>query len=404
MSLPSVDEARARMIARVAPLPAETVAIDAASGRVLREAVRATRDQPPFAASAMDGWAVRSADADAASVSLRIVGESAAGRGWVGTLASGQAVRISTGAPMPDGADRVVMQEEAVRDGDHVRLGPVAGSSAFVRARGADFTSGDLLLSQGRRLDPWSLALCAAAGRETLPVSRRPRVAIVPTGDEVAQSGTAPGPWQIHDAAGAGLAAWFADRSCDVRRLSALRDDLPAVTAALRDIDCDLLVTIGGASVGDHDVVKPALVALGLELVVEGVAVRPGKPTWFGVLADGRRVLGLPGNPVSAMVCADLFGADVIAVMQGASPNDGIMRARLRSSLPANGPREHYMRAAIQIDENGGMVAEAASEQDSALVSVLAAASGLIRRLPGAPATGIGDLVEVRLLARAGAS
>lgn len=401
MSLPSVDVARARMVARVAPLPAETVAVDAASGRVLREDVRATRDQPPFAASAMDGWAVRSADVNAVSATLRIVGESAAGRGWAGTLAAGQAVRISTGAPLPDGADRVVMQEEAVRDGDAVRLGPVAGSSGFARARGADFRAGDLLLSAGRRLDPWSLALCAAAGRQTLLVTRRLRVAIVPTGDEVAQAGIVPGPWQIYDAAGAGLAVWFADRGCDVVMVGALPDDLPAVTAALRDVDSDLLVTIGGASVGDHDVVKPALAALGLELVVEGVAVRPGKPTWFGVLPDGRRVLGLPGNPVSAMVCAELFGTDVIAVMHGVTSTAGTRHARLLSPLPANGPREHYMRAAIGLGDDGGMVAEAADEQDSALVTVLAAAGGLIRRLPGAPAAIAGDLVEVRLLTRA---
>lgn len=407
-SLPGVDEARARMLARVVPLATETVPLDAACGRVLREPVVAVRDQPPFAASAMDGWAVRGLDAASLQiVGLRIVGESVAGRGWTGALAPGEAVRISTGAPVPDGADRVVMQEEATRIGDRVTIGPLAEGSRFVRPRAADFSAGDVLLTPGVRLDPWRLALAAAAGRCELAVGARPRVVIAPTGDELAAPGTVPGPWQIHDAAGAGLAAWFAMRGCAARRLPPLPDDLDAVTAALGDVDCDLLVTIGGASVGEHDLIKPALAALGMELVVDGVAVRPGKPTWFGVMPGRGLVLGLPGNPVSAMVCAELFGGAIIAAMEGAAmhgvaPGRSRMRARLGSPLPANGPREHYARATIGRDAERGFVADAAPDQDSSLVSVLAAAGGLIRRPPHAPAAAVGDVVEILLLDRAG--
>ena len=402
MSLPGVDEARRRMLARMAPLPAEAVAIDAADGRVLREDVRATRDQPPFYASAMDGWAVRRADAEAGPAELLIVGESAAGKGWKGQLGTGQTVRISTGAPLPDGADWIVIQEEATRDGDQVRVGPPGGSS-FVRPRGGDFGRGDLLLSTGCRLDPWRIALAAAAGCAHLQVGRRARVIVASTGNEVVTPGEAPGPWQIHDSAGPGLAAWFGARGCDVRRLAPLPDDRDAVTAALARAECDLLVTIGGASVGDHDLVKPALAALGLEMVVEGVAVRPGKPTWFGVLPDSRRVLGLPGNPVSAMVCAELFGSAVIAAMEG-MPSDGplMRRARLLSPVPANGPREHYMRSTLHPDPDGSLAARVEADQDSSLVSVLANAGGLVRRLPGAPLAEAGEVVDVVLLDRAG--
>lgn len=400
MRLPGVEEARARMLARVRPLAPETVPLDAALGRVLRGEVVAVRDQPPFAASAMDGWAVRAADAD--STTLRIVGESAAGRGWTGTLGAGEAIRISTGAPVPDGADRVVMQEQATRIGDRVTLDAALGAERFVRPRGADFADGDVLLTPGVRLDPWRIALAASAGRSDLVVGARPRVAIAPTGDELAAPGTAPGPWQIHDAAGAGLAAWFTMRGCAVERLQPLPDDLDAVTAALGSVACDLLVTIGGASVGDHDMVKPALAALGMDLVVDGVAVRPGKPTWFGVLPGGGLVLGLPGNPVSAMVCAELFGGPVVVALEGAVPTPSRMRARLGSALPANGPREHYARACIGRDAERGFVADAAPDQDSSLVSVLAAAGGLILRLPHAPAAAAGEIVEILLLDRAG--
>ena len=396
MSLPSVDEARARMSARVSTLGAERVALLDANGRVLSEGVRAGRDQPPFDASAMDGWAVRKADLPG---DLRIVGESAAGHGWSGTLGRGEAVRISTGAAIPDGADLVLIQEEAARDGDRVRVGP-PGATGFIRPRGADFVCGDTLLTSGTRLDPWRIALAASAGCAEVEVSVRPRVAIVATGDELAAPGSTPGEWQIHDSVGPGLAAWFGARGCAVRLLDTLPDDRAAISAALRGIDCDLIVTIGGASVGDHDVVKPACRDLGLDMIVEGVAVRPGKPSWFGLLDDGQCVLGLPGNPVSAMVCAELFAAPIVAALEGATPAAAVRRARLAATLPANGPREHYMRATLCYDAHGGLLAEAAIDQDSSLVSVLASAGGLIRRLANAPAAAAGEAVDLVMLDR----
>lgn len=390
------------MLARVVPLSTEAVDCAAASGRVLRQDVHATRDQPPFDASAMDGWAVRAADAVENSADLIIVGESVAGRGWNGELAAGQAVRISTGAPVPRGADRIVIQEEAERDGKRVRVGPLAGSGNFIRPRGGDFRLGAPLLASGCRLDPWRVALAAAAGCEVLQVSRRPRVVIAPTGNEVVAPGTSPGPWQIYDSAGTGLAAWFRSRGCVVETLKPLRDDRDAVINDLGQVDCDLLVTIGGASVGDHDVVKPALAALELDLIVEGVNVRPGKPTWFGLLEDGRRVLGLPGNPVSAMVCAELFGADLIAAMEG-DPGCGpvVRRARLTSPIAANGNREHYMRALLSRNADGTLTAKVGINQDSSLVSVLAGAGGLVRRACNAPSAEVGDSVDILVLDRA---
>ena len=398
MSLPSVDEARAMMLGRVAALSIERVALGDANGRILREDVRAARDQPPFDASAMDGWAVRKADLPG---ELRIVGESAAGHGWSGTMRRGEAVRISTGAALPEGADWVVMQEEAVREGERVRVG-APGAAGHIRPRGADFASGDTLLTAGMRLDPWRIALAASAGRAAVEVSARPRVAIVATGDELAPPGAAPGAWQIHDSVGPGLAAWFITRGCDVRLLDTLPDDRAAVSAGLRDVACDLLITIGGASVGDHDVVKPALRDLGLAMVVEGVAVRPGKPTWFGVLGDGQCVLGLPGNPVSAMVCAELFAAPILTALEGAAPNASARHARLATALPANGPREHFMRATLRHDAQGALYATAAADQDSSLVAILATAHALIRRPANAPAAAAGDTVDIVKLDRAG--
>ncbi len=396
MTLPSVDEARARMLSHVGVLRDERVALTNANGRVLREDVRAERDQPPFDVSAMDGWAVLGDDLPGL---LTIVGESAAGHGWAGALGRGQAVRISTGAAMPAGADCVVIQEEAVREGGCVRIGPPV-AERYIRARGADFKSGDTLLTAGSRLNPWRLALAASAGRAELRVSVRPRVAIVATGDELAKAGTALGIWQIHDSVGPGLCAWFGDRDCEVSLLDTLPDNRAEVSAALQGVDCDLLITIGGASVGDHDVIKPALRDLGLEIIVEGVAVRPGKPSWFGLLGDRQVVLGLPGNPVSAMVCAELFATPIIAAMQAAAPTQMTQRACLGAALPANGPREHFMRAQLYSDAAGGLIARAAADQDSSLVSVLADAGGLMRRLPSAPAAAVGDAVDIIVLNR----
>ncbi|MBQ1543533.1 MAG: molybdopterin molybdotransferase MoeA [Caulobacteraceae bacterium] len=392
----AVEEARARMLAGVVRLGVEVVGLEVAAGRVLAEPVTAVRDQPPFAASAMDGWAVRAADGAAPR---RIVGESAAGAGHDGVLGAGETVRIFTGAPVPAGADAVLIQENAARDGDMMIPAQAAQAGAFVRPPGGDFQAGAALLAVGERLDPWRLALAAAAGRDRLTVARAPRVAILSTGDELAPAGGEAGPWQIFDSAGPALAALVRAWGGEPRRLATAGDDRAAIAERVRATAGDLVVTIGGASVGDHDLVKPALAELGLVQTVGGLRMRPGRPTWFGRLADGRPVLGLPGNPASALVCAELFLRPLLAAMQGGDPALRLRPARLAADLPAGGPREHWMRGRL-VAGPGGPEVEAFPDQDSSLVTVFAQADVLLRRPIDAPPARAGDLIETLPLAR----
>jgi molybdopterin molybdotransferase len=395
VKLMTVAAARAAMLAGVQPLELANVPLAEALGRVLAGEVRAMRNQPPVAVSSMDGWAVRAEDGGAAR---RIVGESAAGRPFAGRVGQGEAARIFTGAPVPEGADSVVIQEEARREGDRVTV-PEVAVGAFVRRAGLDFAAGDVLLRAGVRLDPWRLALAAAAGRGALAVARAPEVTILSTGDEVVAAGAAPGPAQIFDSASPALTAlavcWGA-----AARLAHAGDDETTIADLAAGCGGDLLVTLGGASVGDHDLVKPALRRLGLALAVESVAVRPGKPTWFGRLTDGRAVLGLPGNPASALVCAELFLRPLLNALQGADPAPRPIPARLEAPLPANGPREHWMRARLVHAPDGGLLARPLADQDSSLVTVFAEAQALLRRAADAPAAGAGDAVEILLLDR----
>jgi molybdopterin molybdotransferase len=395
MKLLSVDEARSRMLAEIAPLPAERVRLTESLGRVLAEDVRAVRDQPPFRASAMDGWAVRAADCPGA---LRIVGESAAGHGYEAALGRGEAVRIFTGAAVPPGADAVVIQEDAVREAETVRV-PAAATGQNVRPAGGDFTAGETLVAKGVRIDPWRLSLAASAGRAEVEAARRPRVALLSTGEEIVEAPAAPGPFQIYDSGAPALAGLVAGWGGEPTRAKPVRDELEAVIAALRGADADLVVTVGGASVGDHDLVRAAGEALGLSYRVQSVAVRPGKPTFFGVLTDGRRMLGLPGNPASAFVCAEMFLKPILCAYQGAPTGPATIAAKLAEDLPANGPREHWMRARLAF-EGGEVTIRPYRDQDSSLVSVFAAADALLRRLAGAPAASAGEVVEALPLAR----
>ncbi len=396
MKLLAVEDARARMLAEISPLAAETIPLRAAIGRVLAEDVAAVRDQPPFPASAMDGWAVRSADTPA---SLAIIGESAAGHGYEGALETGQAVRIFTGAAVPAGADSIVIQEDATREGDRVTV-PAAPAGANLRPAGGDFRAGQPLLAAGTRIDPWRLSLAASAGRAEVHVHARPRVVIVSTGEEIVEAPAAPGPYQIYDSGAPALAAMVEGWGAAASKLKPVRDELDAVIEALRTADADLIVTVGGASVGDHDLVRAAAEALGLSLKVASIAIRPGKPTFFGVLGDGRRLLGLPGNPASAFVCAELFLRPIVSKMQGGPENLPITSAKLAQPIAANGPREHWMRAKLT-HEGGATFAEPYRDQDSSLVTVFAQADALLRRPPNAPALEAGELVEVLPLARA---
>ncbi|MDG2531539.1 molybdopterin molybdotransferase MoeA [Caulobacter endophyticus] len=396
----TVEDARGRMLDGAARLGVETVALPDAVGRVLAQDIVADRHQPPFDASAMDGWAIRRADYGAVEA-FTIAGESAAGRAYPKAVQAGQAVRIFTGAPVPVGADLVVIQEEAARDGDRVTFSAGDAPKANIRPAGGDFRAGDRLLEAGVRIDPWRLSLAAAAGLGKLPVARRPKVAILATGDELVPPGGAPAADQIFESGSFSLAALIEAWGGQAIKLAPAADSVEAIAAAVADAAVDLVVTIGGASVGDYDLVKPAMSRLGLSLRVQTIAVRPGKPTWFGVLSDGRRVLGLPGNPASALVCAELFLHPLLAALSGADAALPFGVARLSAPLPGNGPREHWMRAARAIDAEGWVTVAPFPDQDSSLVGVFARADALVMRPAGAPPAQAGDLIATLPLARA---
>jgi molybdopterin molybdotransferase len=389
-----VEEARARILAGIGAPGVEDVALEAAIGRVLAEPVLAVRDQPPFDASAMDGWAV-AGDGEA----FDIVGESAAGHGYGQPLAPSQAVRIFTGAPVPADATRIVIQEVAERDGERLKTPPADHRPRHIRPAGGDFHAGDALLRPGVRLDPWRLSLAAAAGRARLSLAARPQVVLLSTGEEIIPAGATPTPDQIFDSGGPTLEALINGWGGQVRRLTSVGDDADAIAGALGAAGGELIVTLGGASVGDHDLVKPALARLGLELSVETIRVRPGKPTWFGRLADGRRVLGLPGNPASAMVCAELFLRPLLNALQGAEPGPRLIQARLATPLGPNDAREHWARAHSEI-RDGALFVTPMDNQDSSLVTVFAEANALLRRPIDAPAAEAGALVDILPLDR----
>lgn len=404
-TLPTVEAARAIMLAAVRPLPPETIALAEAAGRTLAAPVRAQRDQPPFPASAMDGYAVRRADIQTLPAALRVAGESAAGRGFRSLVQPGEAVRIFTGAPVPDGADWIVIQENASREGDVVRM-QAAGAAANIRPQGGDFQAGAELLPAGAVLDAAALGLAASSGAAVLACVRQARVSILATGAELVAPGAAPGPDQIFESVSPAIAALSAEWGAIPRRLEPAGDDAGAIQAAVMAAleKTDVFVVIGGASVGDHDLARPAFAALGAALSVQGVAVRPGKPVWFGVLPGGALVLGLPGNPASAQVCARLFLRPLLDALCGRDPQAGLqlVLARAGAGLPANGLREHWMRARVSVDRAGRLVATAFPDQDSSLQTVLAGANALLQRAANAPAAPPGDGVRVLLLGAPG--
>jgi molybdopterin molybdotransferase len=395
----SVDDARVRMLASIAPGQPEVLPLDRfAVGRTLAAPIAASRDQPPFDASAMDGWAVGETDAASA---FRIIGESAAGHGFDGVVGPGEAIRIFTGAPVPK-ACVVIIQEDSERNGEQVRFTvPVPPARTNVRRRGGDFAAGDVLLEAGMRLDALRLSVAASAGRASGLVVKRPKVAILSTGEELVRAGEGePGPYQIFESNGSALASLIAGWGGEPQRLKPARDDQDAIIAALHGVEAHLIVTIGGASVGDYDLVKPALSQLGLEMVVSSIKLRPGKPTWFGRLDDGRLVLGLPGNPASAMVAAELFLRPLLLAWQGADPTLPMETARLAAPLRETGPREQWMRARLSCGADGVQLVTPFTDQDSSLVSVFAQSNALLRRAQDALAAEAGSVVEVLRLDR----
>ena len=396
-----VEEARRRMLAAVSPGAPERVALDRAVGRVLAEPVLAVRDQPPFDASAMDGYATP-LNSPSWPGPFGLIGESAAGRPFQGApVKPDEAVRVFTGAEVPSGC-AVVVQERAARQDAEVSFdGASPRAGTHVRLKGGDFQRGQALLPAGVRLDAWRLALAASAGRGEVLVHPTPRVAILSTGEEIVPAGAPTiNDAQIFDSNGPALGSLVARWGGRPQRLEPVRDSQAMILAALEGAEAELIITIGGASVGDYDLVKPALSRLGLELDVETVRLRPGKPTWFGVLGDGRRVLGLPGNPASGLVAAELFLRPLLAAWQGADPSFPVEFARLSEGLEATGPREHWMRAKLSAKPDGSVWAHAFPDQDSSLVSVFAAADALLRRPAGSPSLQAGDVVEMLRLGR----
>ena len=396
----TVEEALKRVLASAeTPLEEEKIALEQAYGRVLGRDLKALRTQPPFPNSAMDGYALRAADTASAPTTLAVIGESAAGRAFEGTVGLNEAVRIFTGAPMPDGADAIVIQEDVSREGDRIRLSAAALAGDNLRQAGMDFCQGEPLIAAGRRLTPRDVALAAVANHTALPVRRRARVAILATGDELVAPGGALGPAQIvasNNFAVAGVVEACGGVAID---LGIAADELGALKAALaraRDAKADVLVTLGGASVGDYDLVQQALVSAGMELGFWRIAMRPGKPLMHGRLG-AMRVLGLPGNPTSSMVCAILFLRPLLRALHGEpDPSADLSQpARLAVDLPANGVRQDYMRASLSGGADGILVATPAPNQDSSLVKTMARAEGLIVRPPHAPPAKAGDRCRV---------
>jgi molybdopterin molybdotransferase len=394
VALLSVADALARVLDGVAPLPAEEVALADAHRRVLATDLTALRTQPPAEVSAMDGYAVRAADVAQAPARLRVIGEVAAGRPFDGTIGPGEAARIFTGGVLPRGADTVVIQERTTRDGACLTVTAPATAGRNVRTRGLDFTQGEVLLRTGRRLSDRDLALAAAMNHPTVPVRRVPRVALLATGDELVAPGTAPAPGQIVYSNGFALAALARAQGAQVVDLGIVPDRVDATIAAIdraAQQRADVLVTTGGASVGDYDLVQQSLAARGMTLSFWKVALRPGRPMMHGALGP-MRVLGLPGNPVSAYVCGFLFLVPLIRRLLGNSDVQAATEtAVLGRDLPANDERADYLRASLARAPDGGLIATPFEVQDSSMVGLLAAADCLVIRAPYAPAASAGS-------------
>jgi len=402
MALMPVAEALRLVLIDAKPLPVEAVPLDRARGRVLAEDMAALRTQPPAAVSAMDGYAVRASDIATAPATLKVIGEVAAGHPFPKRIAAGQAARIFTGGVMPDGSDTVIIQELTSREGDNVTVQKPTAKGRNVRDKGIDFSQGDVLLRKGRRLTDRDLMLAAAMNYPNVSVYHQPKVAVLGTGDELVPPGATPRPGEIVYSNGFALIALARTEGADAHDLGIARDHIEDITKAIRgarEWGADILVTSGGASVGEHDLVQRALAAEGLDLSFWRVALRPGRPMMHGRLGT-MKVLGVPGNPVSSYVCAFLFLVPLIRRLSGRSDVElRPERVRLGGNLPANDQRADYLRATLAPGPDGVPVATPAPVQDSSMLTKLARADCLLIRDPHAPAAKAGEPCSIITLA-----
>jgi molybdopterin molybdotransferase len=398
VALMPVTEALSAILAGAEPLPEEMVALDVAHHRVLGRDVAASRTQPPQAMSAMDGYAVRSADASAVAARLKVIGEVAAGRPFERTIGKGEAVRIFTGGVIPEGADAVIIQEDTVVEGGGITITEAAVAGRHIRPAGVDFRRGDVLLARGTRLTDRDLSLAAGMNYPEVPVHRRPKVALLATGDELVMPGSNPGPGQIVYSNGYALRALACQEGAETIDLGIAADTVEATTLGIRrarDSGADILITTGGASVGDHDLVKQSLEAEGVTMSFWRIAMRPGKPMMHGRLG-AMRVIGLPGNPVSSYVCGFLFLLPLIRSLSGrAVIHHTHETALLGRDVAANDMREDYLRARLEVRNNGSLIATPVDHQDSSLLANLAAARALVIRPPFAPAAIAGSPCDI---------
>ncbi len=400
MALLPVKTALEKLLAGAETLSGVTVALHDAAGRVLTQPVNALRTQPPFPASAMDGYAVRAADTANTPARLAVIGEAPAGHGFSGKVGPGEAVRIFTGAPVPEGADAILIQENAKAAGaGTIEVLEEVAAGRYIRPSGLDFTEGEILLNAGHLLDAAALSLAAAANHPNVHVVRHPVVAIIATGDELLPPGSNPGPDQIIASNSYGVAAIAREAGARVEDLGIVADNNAAIASAVSraaEMGADILVTLGGASVGDHDLVRQVLGNAGMELDFWKIAMRPGKPLMVGRLGQ-MHVLGLPGNPVSSIVCSHLFLKPLIAKLSGRNFDPAIRHAVLAEPLAANDEREDYIRATLR-NTGGKWMATPFSRQDSSMLKTLAASDCLIIREAYAPAASTGEACRILLL------
>jgi molybdopterin molybdotransferase len=393
-----VAEALSAVLAGAEPLPEEMVALDAAHHRVLARDIAALRTQPPQAMSAMDGYAVRAADAARVTAKLKVIGEVAAGRPFEGRIGEGQAVRIFTGGVIPDGADAIVIQEDTVVEDGGITITEAAIAGRHIRPAGADFHQGDVLLRRGSHLTDRDLSLAASMNYPDLAVYRRPKVALLATGDELVMPGSTPEPGQIVYSNGYALRALARAEGADTIELGIAADTLEATRDGIRrarDSGADILITTGGASVGDHDLVKQSLEVEGVTMAFWKIAMRPGKPMMHGRLG-AMRTIGLPGNPVSSYVCALLFLVPLIRMLSGrTSIHHARETALLGRDVVANDQREDYLRARLERRADGALIATPVNHQDSSLLGNLAASQALVIRAPFAPAAVAGSACDI---------